>query len=236
MNGTYKLGLGLCFAALGSAGAQSVVYNGGSPFGNSDTWEMSVGQEAQAFTLSDPTTVTGATLYTAFFGNTQTDPDLGFRGQFDWTIFADDGSGAPGSTLFSGSVVPTGTVTAIGSNGANETWNFALPSVSLPANQMLWFSVLNTDATGSLEAGPLYWRAGGVPEGGCSAAPASEHRTTGAWAANSDRDDTAENCYGNRLSFQLTGTQTTTPEPTSFALLGSGLIGLVPFTRRKRRK
>lgn len=40
--------------------------------------------------------------------------------------------------------------------------------------------------------------------------------------------------YADELSFVVNGEATTTPEPTSAALLGTGLVGLAPLLRRRR--
>ncbi len=42
--------------------------------------------------------------------------------------------------------------------------------------------------------------------------------------------------YADNLSFVIDGATTTTPEPSSMALFGTGLVGLVPMVRRRRNK
>jgi hypothetical protein len=90
------------------------------------------------------------------------------------------------------------------------------------------FSVGGVDATDRANLTGLLFRTsnGVIPTGATQAQFLLEATRT---------DGSYNDGYADNLSF-IVGTPSVVPEPTSMALLGTGLVGIIPFARRKFRK
>ena len=236
-----SMSIGLSFTTAASA---QVLYDDGVPpdFGIDKTY-MQGEIPATTFRLAQDATITGASIYTSYYSEyvngenctyyQNCDPNLGLRGQFDWTLYVDTPDHLPGEIVASGSVVPQQTYRD-GDVPVTEDarYDFALPDLHVSAGTTYWLSLLNTDSTGSLGdySGGLMWEAGArgaAPDSSLQSAVLTDNR---GWVHMGNDE---------RFNITLQGTfdeATTTPEPTSAALVGGGLALLVPAVRRRKRK
>lgn len=200
------------FAVAGPLSAQ-VVFDGGTPnAGNGN--EMTQWRQANDFTLAAPTTVTGVRFWAFSTG----DIASAYSGTIQWDFMSDAG-GTPGSVLYSGTATPVGTSYACaGCTYATSEYDFSVGSLAFGSGNF-WLDLHNGTGYDRRE---FYWSqtVPGVGQPGYE-----QNGGTGGYASN-----------GQDHAFQLIGTQgTTTPEPSSMALIGTGLFGLVPMIRRRRK-
>jgi len=220
-------------ASVTSAAAQVVYTTGSPPDCPGNAWEMSGFNEAMSFVLDADAGVTGAHIWTTFQNGEDPLPDNGFKGFFDWTFFADDGSGLPGAVIASGRSVPTLTSRDVWGPGFDlSEWDVPMAPTTLSAGTRYWLGLHNTSASGDYTITNLYWCGSVGPN--TNPPSASQFGGTGAWVSNPETDADYFG-YGNRLAMSLYATPTTVPEPSGLALLGTGIVGVVPFVRRKRR-
>lgn len=177
------------------------------------------------FSLGSNTTLSGGSIYLLWgeLGNDGAVAPASYFPTFAWAVYANTIDNNP---LASGVSIPSA------SPGGVTQYFFSLPNVSAPGNVPLWFTIANTNPnTRDDQGNRLWWTPGAI----CPA----DGRTSGAGVV-----DDAAHCYGALLNLQLTGTVTpqvsgggdvtTTPEPASLAMLGTGLLCCAPFARRRR--
>ncbi len=203
----------LCLAASVPASAQSPVYSNGAPNGVSGN-EMTQWIQASDFTLGSATTLTAARFW-AFSLATNA-----YAGNVTWQIYS-NAAGSPGSMLFSGNVVPTAIVDGPPYGGTTPTmrYDFALPNVGLGAGTY-WFGLHNGPLSNTGRA-EFYWE------------------TTAANTTANDQEDVAPfgdgfSPNGNEHAYTLYA-GSTVPEPSTYAMLGGGLVTLAGLARRRRR-
>ena len=188
--------------------ADPVLYTNGS--GDSGlAYNITSGQAiTNSFTLSQNSTVTGAD-FTAWI---LTNPDT--LTTVDYAI-----TDAPfaGTTESSGTVSPTGSLIQVLGGWDYYEESFSIPAVNLGAGTY-WFQLQNAvDANGGVE---VVWQ---VDNGPSAAFSNTYGNLNGASIPGS-----------NSEAFDIYGTATSaTPEPSSFVLLGSGLVMLAAGVRRK---
>lgn len=155
-------------------------------------------------------------------------PPATITSNFTWSIFS-NAAGLPFvAPLFSASVTnATGTLTPFFCCGFVHAYDMYLfPHVSFGGLSLgsgqYWLAIGNYAETspgiGNYNAG---WATSGVGNSACS----SDGGAT--WK---------DSCAAEELAFTIYGPGSTVPEPCSLALLGTGLLGLVPMMRRKYRK
>jgi hypothetical protein len=212
---------------LASAHA-GTIYNNGAP-DQADGANITGFVAADDFALAGSVTLTGG----SFWSSALFDPfGDSFSGTIGWAILS-DASGSPGSILFSGSdSSPVLTDTGVQIFGTEE-WriDFSFGSVNLNAGTY-WLG-LHEGSLGTPDDGTtIFWDTTGSQTGSPSQITADVTGASG-WSFNSG----LRGGDGSDLAFQLSGTSgggTPTPEPSSVALLGTGLLGILLLVKRKR--
>ena len=203
----------LCLALMAIPAGAQVLYENGPVNGTNDAWPLNHGYFVDdTFTLTGNSTVGGIDFYTwEFQGDSLT--------SVDWSITFKPNSG----TLY-------GSGTASGKNLTDSfisvnQYGYDIDKVTISglnvslAGGRYWLNLLNATVP---SGNPVYWDENdGV---GCHSVGCPSLAT----------EDGSEGSIGSE-SFDVFGTSGggTTPEPSSFLLLASGVLGLAGVLRRK---
>lgn len=139
-------------------------------------------------------------------------------GQVRWAIYTNLSDSLPGSTLGHGSATPT---LAFQSN-IESIWQLTFPTVTLQ-NGTYWFGMQSASSPVT-----FYWASSAYDAG----TPPGAYFDGRQWSDLPEIDSP-----GNQLDLSLDdGAVTSTPEPSSITLLGTGLVGLVPVVQCRRKR
>jgi len=200
------------------ASAASVLYDNGLFNGSIAGWTINSGfQVADTFTLAGSSTLTGAN-FAAWVSSGDAAQTL------DWAIVGDP-TDQVSTTFYSGSAAPLGNTFLLTNGFGFDVYNesFDLGSLSLGAGTY-WLVLMNgTTAQGDV----MFWDENDGPS------QAWESTLGFLTVANSN---CASNASGNcSEAFQILGTTSGIPEPSTLALGASGLLLVAAALRQKRR-
>jgi hypothetical protein len=194
-----------------TARAQSVVYSNGGPDGAGALAITDPFRSIDDFSFSSLTTIDGIR-----FWNIQ---DAAFDPTgFEWTI-STDAAGVPGITVASGFAAAIRQAQGTGCCGAPRYQNDMFIGSLTLAPGTYWLNLRDN-------AGPpfIYWET--------TASFTGSSAQYGQDDPDNPNDPILYTDAGTDLAFELT----MTPEPSSVALLATGLFGLIGVTRRRTRR
>lgn len=213
---------------LGTAtlSAQQVVFNGGSPTPTNLGDNMSYNRLANSFTIGSTSSVDAV----RFWGLSRSG---GLTGMIDWTIFTDN-VGTPGVALGSGSASPTQTPNNPSNTGTlgytSYQYDFTVGADVPLTGGNYWLALHDGSSATDASNRDFFWQ---TTNSG-SARPYSMF----VFQDPTDASHTWNHCnsFCNNDAFELFAPNvTTTPEPASIAMIGTGLVALAPVVRRKKR-
>jgi hypothetical protein len=200
----------VCSLALAGTAEASLVFGNGPP-DQSGASDMNAFLEADSFVVGSSVNITQI----QFWGDQVDSTD--YAGSTYWGIYT-DASGVPGSALFSGNPVLTGTDNGAGAFGLEQfAYQFA---VNVSVGPGTYWLVLHNGPINTIPTTDFYWA---WESGVAGNSQSSDLSLPTNWAAN----DAA-------LAFQLTGTAT--PEPASMCLVGGGLLAALLARRKLSRR
>jgi hypothetical protein len=204
----FALALGLAGAIATPPAYADTLYSNGPSTNNFTGWYIEDGYSiAASFTLSEASTVTGAD-FNAWLLATRT------LSSVDYAITTDPFGG---TTEASGTVYPTGILLETNMYGYDiYLESFSISSMDLAAGTY-YFQLENAVVPGG---DPVWWDINNGPSDAFN-----NHGENVNGQAGSGSNSTSFNIYGDSNSV--------TPEPSSFLLLGSGLAGLAGLLKRK---
>lgn len=211
MRFTNILVAGLMAATFATTATAAIAYNNGAPNAVSGN-ETVAWVQAEDFTLSSNTTLTGAGVYLAGFGGIGA-----WDGSFQYYLFSASG-GTPGTILQQGSVSITpsdsGTAWCCGGNAQLFSFNFA--SAFAATGGTTYFLGIHAGAPGNFNRDEIYWVS--TAYNATAAGVESSGGTFDNWSGN-----------GTEHAFYLNAV----PEPASWAMMITG-FGLVGAAMRRR--
>lgn len=189
----------------------TLLYDNGSPNGSNGS-EMTMWIQAEDFALASPATITDVRFWTI-----EQPSQPGYNGSIVWTLYSDAG-GSPGGILDRGTALATqvSTGSIFGFEGFQN--DFSLGPLALDAGTY-WLGLHNGPLTHD-SRDYFYWQNSDPFSGN-----GHEDRTpfdSGGWSIN-----------GEEHAFELFGTTTTIPEPSTGLLVIAGVLGLAG--RRRMR-
>ena len=204
---------------VGALAHASIVYNNGGPNQQNGN-EATEWVQTEEFTLTAAATITGVE-----FWDIENSP--GYSGSITWWIVGDSGGNPNFSDILGtgNTALTTHTLTANGCTVLGifcEYDNTFSLSVALQAGVEYHLALHNGPVTNTTRS-EFYWETTSNTD---SQTGLECDLTTGA-CFNSWNNN------GTEHAFNLSGGGTTTPEPSSLLLLGSGIVGLAGVVRRK---
>lgn len=224
MHKLWSMSSALVFGIAGAAGAQTTIYSSGPDCcttGTDGYGLFAAGPgEATHFTLSQTSAVTGATFSGFAWSNVDEPRTLG------WTIFS-DASDMPGSVIASG--------VSVGTHSASTTWSVVFGTTPvLRADTQYWLGFTEPLHGSPGDEARIYWH---TTDQGDETLGDVFGDGNGTWyrMPTPTAYDLAHGFTSDRLVVDILGSATSTPEPSSLALLGTGMLALAPFIRRRRQ-
>ena len=191
---------------------------------NASGSEFTAALQAENFTLTSASTLSGI----RFWAGSETAQGDPFAGQIFWAI-ASAGSpfGSPGAILASGTMAGTRTLLGLNQIGG-QTWQHDL-SINTTLAAGNYYLILHNGSLATTTRNGYYWMDSNVLPG--------NPRGLECFVGGAPTPvDPAQCSYTDSLrehAFVVFGTSVV-PEPSTFVLLGSGLLGLSVVRRRRR--
>lgn len=205
----------LCAIAF-SAKADTTLYSDNGAVPGAAAWSISNGHQVEnSFTLSSSSTLTSV-----LFGNVLYLGDS--AATVDWAIVGSEGSQTPVCAACSGTASLTSMLDYSGPYTSTYDQTFAVPDLDLNAGTY-WLELQNEVVTGGVDG---YWAMSGGPSMVWTSADGDQSGSNCEFSNGPGTCSAAFFIYGNVDA-------AATPEPSSIALLGTGVLGVAGMLRTR---